>query len=260
MKKVRCYIVSIVALTALSACSPQNDSSSSSTVTHAAPTDGLVLNAGPRKAPPEDLNGKKWKSRPTHDLKQIAPPTDGIAVYVPTGSLASLEGIPVAEADLEYDKGQLWRGDLYIDGAERRDAVRNALLKLYGSPDPQPTTGNDYSWSWPKRHIAVDMRFDGQHARTTVDFSSATKSRSTDDVPGSTTPPSQMDAWQAEDMSKVAQNMKLAILDGNRNEACSNAKSLYYDGLSLSRRGVINPTQKKAAGLAEQFIRDQCPR
>jgi hypothetical protein len=239
----------IIALIILGACSGSNGDSSASVAS-------VTLNAGPRKAAPDGLYGKRWRSRPTHDVKLFAPPTDGVAVYVPTEPPAAFEGIPVAEADLEYDNGRLWSGDLYIDGADRRDAVRDALLRLYGSPDPEPSTGNDYSWSWPKRHIAVDMRFDASHGRTTVAFSSSTKDRSTDQI----AVPSDMDALRADDLSKSAQNMKLAVLDGNRKEACSNAKSLYYDGRGLAQSGVIDSTQRKAMNVAEEFIRDQCPR
>lgn len=253
----RICVGSLAACGLVAGCSQPNNGSVPSGASTVTPTP--IVNAGPRKSPPSGLYGKKWKSRPSSDLKVFAPPTDGITIYVPKGQPEAFEGIPVAEADLEYDRGHLLSGDLYVDGAERRDAVRDALAKLYGSPDAKPTTGNDYSWSWPKQRIAVDMRFDPKHTRTTVTFSSATKDRSTADLPQIAVP-TEMDMMMADDMSKAAHNMKLAILDGNRKDACSNAKSLYYDRRSLARSGAIQPAQRKAMTMADRFIHDQCPR
>lgn len=245
-----------IGLATLTACGPAGNSQPDQAEKA---RDAEVASAGPRKDPPSAFYGLKWKSRPTQALKPYGDPVDGETIYVPKGTPAEFEGVTVSEADMYFGRKGLLHGDLYIDGTDRRDATLKALLRLYGSPDPQPTVGNDYSWSWPAKHIAVDMRTNDK-GRTTVSFDADAKERTVAEPQPSGSGLDDTTFLAAQDMSNAAQNMKLAITDGDRKGACANAKTIVLDGRLLTNHGVINDVQRKAKLLAEQFIAEQCPR
>lgn len=122
-------------------------------------------------APPTEAGGKRWGSAPTADLKIFSPATaEGLSLYVPKNTPAALEGVPVKEADYQYDRRRLYAVDLYIDGEPNREAIKAALVKRYGTPLEYDEGSNRYKWSWPKRHVSVEMTYQDSSKRTTVTF------------------------------------------------------------------------------------------
>lgn len=122
--------------------------------------------------PPAGLDGKRWGSAPTSDLKLTMPTTDeGLTLYVPKAPPAPLEGVPVAEADYGYDHRRLYTIDLYIDGDANREAIKAALVKRYGTPVEYDEAANSYKWAWPQRRITIAMSYQENFKRTTVTFS-----------------------------------------------------------------------------------------
>jgi hypothetical protein len=122
-------------------------------------------------AAPPGVLGRRWGSRPGADLKLYAPTTDeGLSLYVPRHATAPFDGVPVADADLRFDHGRLYGGDLYVDGEANRDAIKAALAKRYGTPLESDDATHSYKWTWPQRHVAVSMSYDEAHKRSWVMF------------------------------------------------------------------------------------------
>ena len=113
--------------------------------------------------------GKRWGSAPTADLKVLMPATDeGLTLYVPKATPAPLEGAPVKEADYRYDHRRLYAADFYIDGEDRIDEIKNALIKKYGTPLAYDDSAHSYKWAWPERKVTIEMSYQESSKRTTV--------------------------------------------------------------------------------------------
>jgi len=119
---------------------------------------------------PVGVLGRKWGARPDGALKPYAQPGEGLAMYVPREAPAPLYGVPVKEADYRFDHNHLFAADLYIDGANHRDAIRAALEKAYGKPLDADDETHAYDWKWPERHVVIEMSFQDSSQRATVTF------------------------------------------------------------------------------------------
>src|SRR4029078_10411134 len=63
----------------------------------------------PSNPPPTGAGGIRWGAAPPATLKLFSPATDeGLAVYTPREKPVPLEGVPVSEADYEFDHGRLF--------------------------------------------------------------------------------------------------------------------------------------------------------
>lgn len=124
----------------------------------------------PQAPPPTGAGGIRWGARPPSSLKQYAPATDGLAVYVPKTAPAPLEGGTVAEAGYNFDHGRLFGADFYIDGEAGRDAILAAYVKRYGTPQAYDENAGSYSWKWPGSKVSVSLNYNAASGRTIVSF------------------------------------------------------------------------------------------
>jgi hypothetical protein len=121
--------------------------------------------------PPEGAMGMKWGGRPSAALMPTMSPTeDGLALYRPKAAPEQLEGVAVSQADFRFQHGALYAADFYITGQARRDAIRSALVKRFGTPLSYDERINSYSWEWPKRHITVHMSYEQGAQQTMVTY------------------------------------------------------------------------------------------
>jgi hypothetical protein len=125
----------------------------------------------PRAVSPTGAAGIRWGGHPPASLHQVASPTDeGLAVYTPKSSPGPLEGVPVAEADFEFDHGHLFSANFYLDGQANRDAIIAAYVKKYGVPQAYDEDAGTCSWKWSSTHVSVQISYNAEHGRTTVNF------------------------------------------------------------------------------------------
>ena len=125
----------------------------------------------PHAPAPAGAGDIRWGARPPSSLKQYAPATDGLAVYVPKTTPTALEGVAVAEADYSFDHGRLFSANFYVDGEAGRDAILAAYVKKYGTPQAYNQEAGSYSWKWPGSKVYVRNNYNAAHVRTTVIFS-----------------------------------------------------------------------------------------
>ena len=130
----------------------------------------------PKVAAPTGVGGIKWGGKPTSALKPYMPETDdGLSLYVPIGKPEPLEGVPVAEANFNFDHKHLYLANFYLDGEAQRDAILRKLVDKYGTPQSYDQAAGNYSWSWPK-NMTIYVRFDAKDGRTTVTYNKEEKS------------------------------------------------------------------------------------
>jgi hypothetical protein len=120
---------------------------------------------------PSGVTGHNWGSRPSSNLKQYMAPTDeGLSVYIPKVPLRPFEGVPVKEADYDFDHGRLYAADVYFSGEANREAIKVALQKDYGSPLEADDGAHSYAWKWPDRNVTIDLTWQESSSTATVTF------------------------------------------------------------------------------------------
>jgi hypothetical protein len=121
--------------------------------------------------PPSGVLGRRWGSKPTSDLKRVAPPTeDGLALYIPIGSQKPLEGVPVNESDFQFDHLKLYEADFFIDGEKPANTIKNALVEKYGIPSDYDNAAHRYKWRWVSRKFAISMIYNNKTNRASISY------------------------------------------------------------------------------------------
>ena len=123
--------------------------------------------------PPSGFRNGKWGSVPAASLKKYSgPTTDGTSIYVPQeeNKSAPFLGVPVNKELYMFSNGKLYGGSVFLEGRENFDAMKVALIKLYG----QPAFANDrteiYKWKWPNTQIEVHFYYNKNFAQATVTY------------------------------------------------------------------------------------------
>jgi hypothetical protein len=125
----------------------------------------------PRSPAPSGVGSMRWGSHPAPALRQYAPATDdGLSTYVPKGKPDPIEGVPVAEADYNFDRGKLYAADFYVDGEPARNIVLRAFIKRYGTPQKYNDGLHTYTWRWPKAGVSITVSYQESFHRTTINY------------------------------------------------------------------------------------------
>ena len=122
---------------------------------------------------PTNFAGKRWRSRPTPDLKVFMPTTqDGLSLFVPRHKPKPFEGLPVSEEDFQFDHQKLYGGDIYIDGGEKNEKLaKDTIVRIYGPPTFVNEDLHIYRWKWLKERVEVALSYQEKHGRTTLAYS-----------------------------------------------------------------------------------------
>jgi hypothetical protein len=118
---------------------------------------------------PVGVGQRRWGSSPSPDLKRFMPTTsDKLDLYVPKGTISPFYGIPVREEDFRYDHRRLYAVDMFIDGEQEIQLIRDALVSAYGIPTSYDESAHSYKWTWPNSHVTMTMDYQDSSKRTTV--------------------------------------------------------------------------------------------
>jgi len=138
---------------------------------------GFLLFVGPAIAgPPDAPKGFRdfaWGASPSKKLKKHpGSPAGDITIYQPQPgkALPPLFKVSVAEEAYSFSKGRFFSANVWLDGQEKFEKIKVALIKTYGQASLTNEPKNLRIWKWPDSPVEVRLTYDEKYSRATVTY------------------------------------------------------------------------------------------
>lgn len=125
-----------------------------------------------RASPPDGFRGRAWGSAPGPEMTKLSGPTDDdLTTYTLAESFSSppLFGVAVAGECFQFERGKLYGVSVFLDGSDAFDKVRYEFQRFYGPATFANIPAGLYKWKWEDRGIQIQLYFEANHQRATVD-------------------------------------------------------------------------------------------
>jgi hypothetical protein len=118
------------------------------------------------KAPPKELFGVRWGSRPIGNLKPLNS-NKQVWVYA-KGKPTSYLGVPIVNAWFLADNGRIFGGEAQAKGKDKYELLKAKLITRFGLPTSSDDTTTLYKWDWGKGSGLVFITYNSDHDDTVM--------------------------------------------------------------------------------------------